>query len=744
MENKKQKIDVIKLELPVTGMSCAGCAVGVEKKVAGSSGVKSAAVNFANKSIMVEFDPSVTDTAKLKQSVQEAGYDLIIEEYGLTEEASEEREQKYYRSLRHNTIMSWLFALPVMVISMFFMEHRALQYVVFLLTIPVVAIFGRDFFIKGFKGIGKGGVGMDTLVALSTSIAFIFSTFNLIFPHFWGSRGLEADLYFEAATMIIAFVLLGRLLEEKAKGNTTSAIKKLMALQPKEATLVDESGAGKVVPISSLVPGNIVRVKPGEQIAVDGSVVSGNSYVDESTITGESVAVLKVNGEKLFAGTINQKGSLDFKVEKVGGDTLLGQIVKAVKDAQGSKAPVQKIVDKVAAIFVPTVIVIAIITLSVWLIFGGKAMVSHALLATVSVLVIACPCALGLATPTAIMVGMGKGAREHILIKDATALEQMKRVDTVVLDKTGTITKGEPTVSDWIWLDTVEEERRDWLNKIIYSIEALSEHPLAEAIIAHIALAGKGERVEVSNFKSITGVGVEAQFEGERYYLGSYKGLGVESKEIEQRLKLLEGRSVVVVAKEGTPILLIGVSDTIRSSSAKAVDRLNKMGVEVHLLTGDNNSNATHVARKVGIVHYKGEVLPQEKEDYITQLQSKGRVVAMVGDGINDSQALSRANVSIAMGKGSDIAMDVAMATLISPDIALIPKAIELSRKTVKLIHQNLFWAFIYNLIAIPIAAGILYPVTGTMLNPMIAAAAMAFSSVSVVTNSLRLGRVKL
>ncbi|MFA5713158.1 MAG: heavy metal translocating P-type ATPase, partial [Bacteroidales bacterium] len=520
MENKKQKIDVIKLELPVTGMSCAGCAVGVEKKVAGSSGVKSAAVNFANKSIMVEFDPSVTDTAKLKQSVQEAGYDLIIEEYGLTEEASEEREQKYYRSLRHNTIMSWLFALPVMVISMFFMEHRALQYVVFLLTIPVVAIFGRDFFIKGFKGIGKGGVGMDTLVALSTSIAFIFSTFNLIFPHFWGSRGLEADLYFEAATMIIAFVLLGRLLEEKAKGNTTSAIKKLMALQPKEATLVDESGAGKVVPISSLVPGNIVRVKPGEQIAVDGSVVSGNSYVDESTITGESVAVLKVNGEKLFAGTINQKGSLDFKVEKVGGDTLLGQIVKAVKDAQGSKAPVQKIVDKVAAIFVPTVIVIAIITLSVWLIFGGKAMVSHALLATVSVLVIACPCALGLATPTAIMVGMGKGAREHILIKDATALEQMKRVDTVVLDKTGTITKGEPTVSDWIWLDTVEEERRDWLNKIIYSIEALSEHPLAEAIIAHIALAGKGERVEVSNFKSITGVGVEAQFEGERYYLG--------------------------------------------------------------------------------------------------------------------------------------------------------------------------------------------------------------------------------
>jgi Cu2+-exporting ATPase len=737
------KDDSIKKEFPVTGMSCAGCAAGVEKRVASREGVKNAAVNFANKSILVEFDPLVTNPVKLRQSVQEIGYDMITEDDSEAYQIVKEKEQQKYRRLKRNTIMAWALSIPIMIWSMFFMHNPQYNIPMMLLSIPVLFVFGREFYINGYKTLIKGSPTMDTLVALSTAIAFLFSTFNTFFPELWLSKGIEPVVYYEAATMIIAFVLLGRLLEEKAKGNTSSAIRKLMGLQPKDATLVRE-GEAVIVPISSIEKGDIIRVKPGEKIPVDGTIKSGESYVDESMITGEPVPASKTIGQRVLAGTINQKGTFDFTAEKIGGDSLLGQIIKTVREAQGSKAPVQRIADKIASVFVPVVAGISLLTLIVWLLAGGTGEFAKAILSAVSVLVIACPCALGLATPTALMVGIGKGAREHILIKDATALEQMKKVDVVVLDKTGTITEGKPMVSDWVWLTDLPTELVNKYTNIIFSIEERSEHPLAGAVTEYIKKVAAGSKpvaIELESFQSITGMGVEAIADGAEYYLGSRKKL---PQEVAGSIEIpfdYAGKSLIIFCVNKVPLAVIGLRDTIKEGSVQAVRELKNMGIEVHMLTGDNKANASAIARETGIEHFGAEALPQDKEEYIKNLQALGKVVAMTGDGINDSQALSRADVSIAMGKGTDIAMDVAMMTLISSDISLIPKAFDLSRRTVRLIHQNLFWAFIYNLIGIPIAAGVLYPVTGILLNPMIAAAAMAFSSVSVVLNSLRLGK---
>lgn len=738
MANQK---NIIKRSYPVTGMSCASCALGVEKKLSRQEGVKSAVVNFADKSIMLEFETTVTDAASLKQSVQEAGYDMLIEEQERAKEIQEEEENTHYIQLKKNTIYAWILSIPIMVISMFFMHLSYLNIVMLLLTLPVLFIFGKDFFINGFKSVTKGSANMDTLVALSTSIAFIFSTFNTFFPQFWRARGVEPMVYFEAATMIIAFVLLGKLLEEKAKGKTSASIKGLMGLQPKHATIIIDSET-QIVAISAIKKGDLIRVKPGEKIPVDGIIQTGNSYVDQSMITGEPIAVLKTEGEKVLAGTINQKGTFNFEAEKVGGDTLLAQIIKTVREAQGSKAPVQRIADKIASVFVPIVIGISILTLATWLIIGGTDQFAKALLSAVSVLVIACPCALGLATPTALMVGIGRGAREHILIKDATALEQLKRVNAVVMDKTGTLTEGEPVVSDWVWIDSSlsEGQKREYLN-IIFSIEDKSEHPLADAIVSYIKAEREVAQVNIDGFETITGVGATANYKGANFFIGSSKHLGEKGQEALKALQEPQGKSIVMFSKNNNPIAVLGITDRIKKTSYEAVNMLHKMGIEVHMLTGDNKENAAVVSAQLGIKHFKAEALPQDKDNYVTHLQSSGKIVAMVGDGINDSQALSKADVSVAMGKGTDIAMDVAMITLISSDLALLPKAFELSRRTVKLIHQNLFWAFIYNIIGIPIAAGILYPFTGVLLNPMIAAAAMAFSSVSVVLNSLRLSK---
>jgi Cu2+-exporting ATPase len=578
---------------------------------------------------------------------------------------------------------------------------------------------------------------MDTLVALSTGIAYIFSVFNMLFMDFWHQRGLHAHVYFEAAAVIIAFILLGKLLEEKAKGNTSSAIKKLMGLQPKTVIVIEADGTERQKAIEDVNAGDIILVKPGEKIAVDGMVVSGNSYVDESMLSGEPVPVLKKENEKVFAGTINQKGSFQFKAVKVGKETMLAQIIKMVQDAQGSKAPVQKLVDKIAGIFVPVVMGIAILTFVLWFILGGDNGVVQGLLAAVTVLVIACPCALGLATPTAIMVGVGKGAENGILIKDAESLELAKKVNAIVLDKTGTITEGRPQVTGIQWLNN-DDATKD----ILLSIEKQSEHPLAEAVVKHLDGVST---TTLSNFDSITGKGAKANHNNETYFVGNKKLLAENKITIGEQLQLQadewgkQSKTVIWFANSKQALSVVAISDKIKETSVAAIKEMQDMGIDLYMLTGDNEATAKAIAQQTGIKHYKAEVLPQHKADFVKELQQQGKVVAMVGDGINDSTALATADVSIAMGKGSDIAMDVAKMTIISSDLTKIPQAIRLSKQTVATIKQNLFWAFIYNLIGIPIAAGILYPINGFLLNPMIAGAAMALSSVSVVSNSLRL-----
>lgn len=737
---------MMKRVYPVTNMSCAGCAAGVEKTLQAQPGVKSAAVNFADSSVVMEIDPAVTTPEKLREVIQAMGYDIITEDPEEARLIKEEREESNYKKLKRNTILSWIFSIPVMVISMLFMDHTsshqgvsAVNLILMVLSLPVLAIFGRQFFITGLKQAGMMRANMDTLVALSTSIAFLFSSFNTLWPSFWLERGLEPMVYFEAAVMIISFVLLGKFLEERAKGNTTASIKKLMGLAPDIATVI-RNGERVEVKVSTIKRGEIVIVRPGDRIPVDGIVTEGESYVDESMITGEPLGVLKIRGESVLAGTINQKGSFNFEAIKVGSETVLARIIEMVKEAQGSKAPVQRIVDKIAAIFVPAVMGLSLLTLLLWLLIGGNSHFFHALISAVSVLVIACPCALGLATPTALMVGIGKAAEEHILIKDATALEQIKDIDAVVLDKTGTLTEGKPAVTNYKF--TGEESYLE----ILAEMERRSEHPLADAIVewAEGELGASVKNVEISDFVSITGKGVSCTFNGESWWAGSAELFrGVATPEIAALAEEWQSRglSIIYFGKESELAAIIAAADRIKAGSSSAVAKLKSMGIEVHMLTGDNPVTAKAIAKEAGIDNFFAGALPSDKENYIVSLQKRGLKVAMAGDGINDSQALTRADVSIAMGKGTDIAMDVSMMTIMTDDLQLLPRAVELSRSTVRLIRQNLFWAFIYNLIGIPVAAGLLYPVNGTLLSPMIAAAAMAFSSVSVVLNSLRLTR---
>ncbi len=721
---------------PVLGMTCASCASSVQSIVQHSPGVVNASVNFATGNLTVEYLPETTDASQLQKAVQEVGYDLLLEDETTQQETLEAIHEERFKKLKTKTILAIILALPVVVIGMFFMNMPYANLIMWLFTTPVVLWLGKDFFVNAWKQAKHRNANMDTLVALSTGIAYLFSVFNMLFPEFWQQRGLEAHVYFEAAAVIIAFILLGKLLEEKAKGSTSAAIKKLMGLQPKTVLIIQPHGSEKQIAIEDVKVNDIILVKPGEKIAVDGMVTSGNSYVDESMLSGEPVPVLKKEGEKVFAGTINQKGSFQFQAVKVGKETMLAHIIKMVQDAQGSKAPVQKLVDRIAGIFVPVVIGISILTFIIWLIFGGENGVVQGLLAAITVLVIACPCALGLATPTAIMVGVGKGAEQGILIKDAESLELAKKVNAVILDKTGTITEGRPEVTDIQWLDN-DDAAKD----ILFSIEKQSEHPLAEAVVKHF----DGTAINLSNFDSITGKGAKATHNSETYFVGNKKLLSENDIIItDELLKQAEewgkqSKTVIWFSDSKQALSVLAISDKIKETSVQAIREMQKMGIELYMLTGDNEATAKAIAEQTGIGHYKAEVLPQHKAEFVKKLQQQGKTVAMVGDGINDSTALATADVSIAMGKGSDIAMDVAKMTIISSDLTKIPQAIKLSKQTVATIKQNLFWAFIYNLIGIPIAAGILYPINGFLLNPMIAGAAMAFSSVSVVTNSLRL-----
>jgi Cu2+-exporting ATPase len=739
-------VDTVKKNFPVLNMSCASCAGSSQSLLENTAGVLNVSVNYANATAQVEYIPTITNPQKLKAVMQSIGYDLMIDESEEAKDELEEVHRKSFETLKRRTIGSVVISIPLVLIAMFFMHIPYANYIMWALATPVLLFFGKQFFIGAWKQAKHRSANMDTLVALSTGVAYLFSVFNTLFPQYWNSKGLEAHVYFEAAAVVIAFILLGKLLEEKAKGNTSSAIKKLMGLQPKTVTVIHEGGEQMEMPISSVTVGTLLLVKPGEKIAVDGTVKSGNSFVDESMISGEPIPTEKKKDEKVFAGTINQKGSFQFTADKVGGDTLLAQIIKMVQEAQGSKAPVQKLVDKIAGIFVPVVMLIAVLSLIVWIILGGENGFTHGMLALVTVLVIACPCALGLATPTAIMTGVGKGAEHGILIKDAESLELAKKVNAIVLDKTGTITEGKPQVVAIAWKDGAGE---DELSNLLFSIEQQSEHPLAEAVVGYFKQMVV-KTLALDHFESITGKGVKVMYAGNTYFLGSPALLQSENIFIEPALQTIgnewlnKAQTVIWLADKENALAAIAIADKIKSTSVEAVKELQAAGIEVYMLTGDNQFTAKAIASQVGIHHYKAEVLPAYKAAFVKELQQQGKVVAMVGDGINDSNALAQADVSIAMGKGSDIAMDVAKMTIISSDLTKISQAIKLSKHTVATIRQNLFWAFIYNIIGIPIAAGILYPSTGFLLNPMIAGAAMALSSVSVVSNSLRLRWLKL
>lgn len=732
-----------KQTFPVLEMTCAACAVSVESMLKSVKGVKSASVNYPNQSASVEYDGSLVTPIDLQGTVRSIGYDLVVDEEN-AQVIQEEAQQNHYQELKGRTIWASLLSLPLVIIGMLFMDWPYGSYVSMVLAAPVVFYFGRSFFVHAWKQARNGKANMDTLVALSTGIAYAFSVFNTFNAEFWHQRNLHAHVYYEAAAVVIAFISLGKLLEEKAKSNTSSSIKKLMGLQPKTLTVIND-GVESQVPISSVMAGSIVLVRPGEKIPVDGIITQGQSFVDESMISGEPVAVEKTKDSNVFAGTINQKGSFQFKAEKVGSDTLLAHIIKLVQMAQGSKAPVQKLVDKVAGIFVPIVIGIALVTFILWMIFGGENALTHALLTSITVLVIACPCALGLATPTAIMVGVGRGAQNNILIKDAESLELAHKVNAVVLDKTGTITQGKPTVTDIVWSSDNQDKDKD----VLYSIEFQSEHPLAQAVVERLKAEG-ATNYELSTFESITGKGVRASIDKETFLVGSQKLMVEKNVLIPDDMKekagkwQSEAKTVIYFANEKRVLALIAIGDKIKATSQEAIKALQQKGIDVYMLTGDNEQTAKAVSNQVGLKHYKAEILPSDKAAYIKELQANNKVVAMVGDGINDSQALAQADVSIAMGRGSDIAMDVAKMTLITSDLMSIPKALNLSIKTVKTIRQNLFWAFIFNIIGIPIAAGILYPFNGFLLDPMIASGAMALSSVSVVSNSLRLRSIKI
>ena len=743
LRNQQGEIKSVKQSFPVMNMTCASCASSSQNVLSFVPGVLDASVNFANGNAIIEYIPELSSLTGMKSALQEVGFDLLIEEKESSRENLEHLQQEKYKKLKRDTISAVALAVPLMLIGMVFMNMPFADYIMWALATPILFIFGQRFFVGAWKQAKRFSANMDTLVALSTGIAYLFSVFNIFFPEVWESKGLEAHVYFEASGVIIAFILLGKMLEERAKGNTSTAIKKLMGLQPDTVTVFKDDVPTEV-PISEVQVDDIVLVKPGDRIAVDGVVTQGSSFIDESMISGEPIAVEKTLDSKVFAGTINQKGSFRFKANKVGKDTLLAHIIKTVEQAQGSKAPVQNLVDKIAGIFVPVVMGIAILSLVLWMVLGGDENLAHGLLAMVTVLVIACPCALGLATPTAIMVGIGKGAEAGILIKDAVSLEMSRKVDVVVLDKTGTLTEGRPEVSSTIWADNITEEQKN----ILYSIEAQSEHPLADAITA--SMKDESQLLNGVEVQQVSGKGIDGNYNGKHYFVGNPQYIRSKNIRISASLEkaidkeLAAAHTVTVFANDENALGVISITDKLKSTTKEAIHQLTEMGIDTAIFTGDNPMVAKALANELCIANYKGNVLPEEKAALVKELQQKGKIVAMVGDGINDSAALAQSDVSIAMGKGSDIAMEVAKMTIISSDLLKIPQAIRLSDKTVKTIRQNLFWAFIYNVIGIPIAAGILYPINGFLLNPMIAGAAMALSSVSVVTNSLRLKSKKL
>lgn len=718
-------------------MACAACAVSVQSMLGSQPGVASAQVNYGNKTLRLEYDPSVADLPSLRKTLQGIGYDFITD----TEDRSQKLEQvehKRKQILRKRLVVAASFSVPVFLLSMVF--HHLFQfqnYLLMALSLPVIIYSGREFYPAALKQARHGLFTMDSLVATGTGAAFLLSVFNTLFPSVFESRGIEAHVYYESAVIIITFILLGRFLEENVKAKASSAIRKLTGLQPKKIT-VRRGGEYFEIPAVHVVPGDIVTIKLGDRIPVDGHVIAGNASVDESALTGEPLPVAKEPGDKVFAGTLNKQGLLEAEAVKPGNETVLSQIIKLVDEAQSSKPPIQQFVDKVAGIFVPAVFVLAAITFFGWIVIGHS--LSHAIVTTISVLVIACPCALGLATPMALISGIGRGASSGMIIRNAQALEDACEIDTVVFDKTGTITTGKPTVTIQ-WLQGEEKYSR-WL----YMAEKQSNHPLAGAI-CHILKSFDTVNEDnelIGSFEEIAGKGIKAEISGKSFITGSESFLRSEGIVIDEKPGKPEINSVVYVAVDKTVVAHILVSDQIKKGSQQVVKALNEMSINSILVTGDGETPARHIADQAGIKSVYHSILPDGKGNIVSKLQSEGNKVAMVGDGINDAYALAQADLGIAMGSGTDIAIESAGIILMKPELTLAASAIKLSKWVVRIIRQNLFWAFFYNVIAIPLAAGLLYPVNGFLLNPMIAGAAMAMSSLTVVTNSLRLKRVKI
>ena len=658
---------------PVTGMTCASCANSVESMLKKQEGIISASVNYANNSALVEYDPERITPEVLKESVQSIGYDLVIDKpdqdevFTIDNDVSNENLKKAFSPSERNMLWALMLSIPTVIIGMFMMQMPYANEIMWVLSTPVVFLFGRQFYVNAWKQARHLRANMDTLVALSTGIAYVFSVFNVLYPQFWHDRGLHAHVYFEAAAVIITFILLGRFLEDRAKSSTSSAIKKLMGLQPKSVIRIHNDDTEERIPIANVLVGDILLVKPGDKIPVDGLVTHGQSYVDESMISGEPMPVQKSKGASVFAGTINQQGVLRISAQKVGSDTILAQIIEMVQQAQGSKAPVQQLVDKVAGIFVPVVILISLITLALWTLLGAENGLTHGILTMVTVLVIACPCALGLATPTALMVGIGKGAEQGILIKDALSLEKAREITDIIFDKTGTLTEGKISVIDTAWADGTDPAP-DLLAAVL-SIEKQSEHPIAEAVVRYLE-SKEAETIPVEAFISLPGKGVLAKVNGTTWWIGNKALMAEQAIVVSDHIEFLayewsqQARTLIWIAKEKQFVALMAVSDQLRASALEAVTALKSMHITPHLVTGDNAQTAQSIASTLGIDHIFSEALPQQKHDYVTSLQQQGRVVAVIGDGINDSQALAQADLSIAMGKGTDVAMDVAMMTL--------------------------------------------------------------------------------
>jgi Cu2+-exporting ATPase len=735
---------------PVVGMTCAACAVSLESYLGSQIGVEKVVVSYPNQSVFVEYHNDLIQELDLARAAKEIGYELLIDDAQGGSEGAALRASQHLSTLKTKLAIATICTTPIFVMSMFFMNkipHEGL--IQCLLALPVILFSGRDFYINAYKKLRHKQSNMDTLVALSTATAFIYSTYQTAIQYLLAehNHANHPHFYFESATVIITLILLGKYLEERAKQRSSAAIKDLLSMQPTHATVV-RNNEEIDIPTTDILLGDFVIIKPGERIPIDGKVRSGNSHIDESAITGEPIPAAKTKGSQVFAGSINQEGTLKIIAQKVGSQTLLSQIVARVEQALGSKPQIQQLADRISSIFVPTVVILAIASALFWTLFPLNSPAAFALTTFINVLIIACPCALGLATPTALTVGIGKGAKQGILVKDAQALELASKLTDIVFDKTGTLTQGKPAVEALHTFPNDDIAETDIL-QILFTLEKQSEHPLAQAVINHLYTKNIAPTA-INHFTNLPGKGITAELLGSTYKLGSWDWISAElapecSPEHRAIAKdlLNQAQTVIALCSASQCLAILGIADPIKDNAKTTVSDLQQQGYKVHLLTGDNPQTAQKIATALGIEAIVSQALPNTKLDYIKQLQSNNRTVAMVGDGINDAQALAQADVSFAMGTGSALAMESAGVTLTGGQISQISQAISLSKQTLKTIHMNLIWAFGYNVLAIPMAMGIFLPFGGPTLNPMIAGAAMSFSSISVVLNSLWLSKRK-